>query len=139
MEIKEATITDLKELSAMNIQLRYDEKMDNIMTDKDVEKRMREFLEGNIYKAYLLINNNITVGYGLVDTTKKPIYLRQIYVKPEFRKNEFGSLFISDILGIFNTNEIDVEVMTWNNSAIKYYENFGFKKRYFGMRFNKSN
>jgi hypothetical protein len=70
MEIKEATITDLRELTVMNIQLRCDEKMDNIITDKDVEKRMRDFLEGNIYKAYLLINNNITVGYGLVDPTK---------------------------------------------------------------------
>jgi ribosomal protein S18 acetylase RimI-like enzyme len=111
--------------------------MDNLMTDKDVETRMKAFLEGSIYQAYLLINNNITVGYGLVDVTKKPICLRQVYVKPEFRKNGFGSLFIFYLLDTYNTNEIDLEVMVWNDSAIKFYEDFGFKKRYLGMRLNK--
>jgi ribosomal protein S18 acetylase RimI-like enzyme len=58
-------------------------------------------------------------------------------LNPNLRKMDLVSLFISEILDIFNLSEIDVEVMAWNKSAIMYYENFGFKKRYLGMRFNK--
>ncbi len=53
MELREATIHDLHVLTKMNIQLRADEKMDNQMTDDEVEQRMKGFLEED-YIAYIL-------------------------------------------------------------------------------------
>jgi ribosomal protein S18 acetylase RimI-like enzyme len=138
MELKIATIEHLEILTQMNIQLREDEQMDNIMTEKDVRERMESFIIGSIYKTILFINKNKIIGYSLIDFTKKPIYMRQLFIKKEERSTGFGKLFLKMILEKYDITDIDVEVMVWNENAINFYENFGFKKRYIGMKYNRA-
>lgn len=137
MEIKEATLKDLDLLTEMNIQLRVDEKIDNIMTNDEVKNRMEGFLKGNEYRVFILKNNKINCGYALIKVLRKPYYLRQIYIINEFRNKGLGSKLINQVMDILKIKEVDVDVMVWNNKAIQFYERFGFKKRYIGLRFKQ--
>ena len=134
------SIDDIEELVIMNIALRTDEEIDNVMTNSEVKERMVGFITGKEYKAYILeINEKSIVGYGLIDITRNPIYLRQLFIKKEYRNKGFGKLIINEIMKINNSNSIDIEVMYWNEEAIKFYDNIGFKKRYLGMRQEQNN
>lgn len=137
MELREATINDLHVLTQMNIQLRADEKMDNQMTDDEVEQRMKGFLEGENYKAYILKSPDTLYGYALIDITKKPVYLRQLFVEKPFRNKGLGREIIQKIMKTLAVKEIDVEVMVWNEQALHFYEKFGFKQRYVGLRYRE--
>jgi ribosomal protein S18 acetylase RimI-like enzyme len=137
MELKIATIEHLEILTQMNIQLREDEQIDNIMSEKDVRDRMEGFLNGLVYKAILFIDNNKTLGYCLIDFTKKPLYLRQIFINRKERSTGLGKIFLRMVMAKYDIKDIDVEVMVWNEKAIKFYTNFGFKKRFIGMNYKE--
>jgi ribosomal protein S18 acetylase RimI-like enzyme len=137
MLLNEASIDDLEILTEMNINLRKDEMMDNVMADDEVRGRMKEFLTGNIYKTFILTDEKDLVGYILIDVTKKPCYLRQIYIKETFRSKGYGAHLIEKAMELLNINQIDVEVMIWNEKAVGFYERLGFNKRYLGLRYTK--
>ncbi len=134
---KEDLETYIDCLTEMNICLRLDEKMDNIMSDDEVKQRMSDFFNGNTYNIYLLLINKDIAGYALIDHTKNPMYLRQIFIKKEFRGKKYGKLLIELIMNDLKINAVDLEVMYWNDKAIKFYEEFGFIKRYIGMRYKR--
>jgi ribosomal protein S18 acetylase RimI-like enzyme len=133
----EAKLDDLSVLTEMNIQLRSDEKIDNVMSANEVKSRMQSFIQSNEYKLYLLKDDDINYGYALINIVKKPNYLRQLYIIKEFRNKGLGTKLVNELMKILNINEIDVEVMVWNERAIKFYENFGFKRRFLGLRYKK--
>jgi ribosomal protein S18 acetylase RimI-like enzyme len=135
MEYIKADIRHLEILTEMNICLREDEKIDNVMTDLQVKERMISFLNNPQYDVSICKNENEIVGYSLVDIEKEPKYLRQLFIKKEFRNNRFGKLCIQHILEKLKIKELDIEVMCWNESAMKFYEKCGFIKRYIGMRY----
>jgi ribosomal protein S18 acetylase RimI-like enzyme len=41
------------------------------------------------------------------------------------------------VMDKYDIKEIDIEVMVWNEKAINFYTNFGFKKRYLGMNYKE--
>jgi ribosomal protein S18 acetylase RimI-like enzyme len=135
MELLQATPDLLDPLAEMNIQLRADENMDNVMTPDEVRSRMLSFLQSNEYSVFVLNQNSEIKGYAVIKTGSKPMFLRQIFVKREFRKQGLGAYIINELLKKLNINEMDLEVMAWNQAAIEFYEKFGFKRRYIGMRF----
>jgi len=135
MELKRAKLNNLEELTRMNIQLRIDEKMDNVMTEGEVRKRIGEFLNSGTYEVILCSHENEIIGYGVMKVQAKPLYLRQLFIKPEFRGKGFGKEFLGKLIEYYETETIDIEVMVWNDPAIRFYEEFGFKRRYIGMRF----
>jgi ribosomal protein S18 acetylase RimI-like enzyme len=137
MDLVAATVNEIDILTEMNIQLRIDEEMDNTMSEKTVYNRMKEFLISNDYDVFIIVVDKADVGYVLVESTSTPLYLRQLFIKKEFRQNGYGRLTLSAILEFYSVDQIDLEVMSWNQSAIKFYENFGFKKRFIGMRYTK--
>ena len=139
MELIKATIKDIEILTKMNIQLRADEKIDNIMTEDEVKNRIIGFIEGNDYEIYILKDNISVYGYALINVIKNPNYLRQIYIGKEFRRKGLGKIFINEIMKKLKVNEIDVEVLVWNDKALKFYEDFGFKRRYLGLRYKENN
>ena len=138
MLIRTANLKDLDLLTEMNIQLRADEKIDNIMTKQEVKERMRGFLQGNDYKAYIFYEKDLIYGYILIDHSRKPVYMRQIYIKKEFQNKGLGSKFFNLLIKKYNINIIDVEVLTWNQDAENFYKKIGFKQRYIGLRYKKS-
>ena len=130
-----ATINDLAQLSVLNKQLREDEKIDNEMSDEEITKRMESFITGQVYKVHVLENQEKEIiGYCVLDITREPKYMRQLFVKSLYRNNGYGKLLLKKVMEEYQLKEIDLEVMQWNESAIRFYENVGFKRRYIGMR-----
>ncbi|MBO4507429.1 MAG: GNAT family N-acetyltransferase [Spirochaetaceae bacterium] len=130
-----ATINDLAQLSVLNKQLREDEKIDNEMSDEEITKRMESFITGQVYKVHVLENQEKEIiGYCVLDITREPKYMRQLFVKSLYRNNGYGKLLLKKVMEEYRLKEIDLEVMQWNESAIRFYEHVGFKRRYIGMR-----
>jgi ribosomal protein S18 acetylase RimI-like enzyme len=130
-----ATINDITELAVLNRQLREDERMDNQMTDNEITKRMESFVTGQIYKVHILENEEKEIlGYCVLDITRDPKYLRQLFIKWNCRSHGYGKLLLEKVMEEYEIKELDLEVMEWNESAIKFYEHAGFKRRYIGMR-----
>lgn len=136
MNIVLATMADINLLTEMNIQLREDEKIDNAMTNEQVKERMYERLSSTC-KAYLFSNEQEIYGYALVDHSRTPVYLCQIYIQPEYRSHGFGRKYFIKLLEFLNIKEIDVEVLMWNERAQQFYKDIGFNERYIGFRYNK--
>ena len=135
-----ATINDLAELSVLNKQLREDEKIDNEMSDEEITKRMESFITGQVYKVHVLENpEKEIIGYCVLDITREPNYMRQLFVKSQYRNHGYGKLLLKKVMEEYQLKEIDLEVMLWNESAIRFYEHIGFKSRYIGMRLSREN
>jgi ribosomal protein S18 acetylase RimI-like enzyme len=107
------------------------------MSEKDVRDRMEGFISGAAYKAILFIDKNLIQGYCLIDFTKKPLYLRQLFINREERNTGLGKMYLRMVLEKYNIKEIDIDVMEWNEKAINFYKNFGFRKRYIGMNYKE--
>ncbi len=135
-----ATINDLAELSVLNKQLREAERTDNEMSDEEITKRMESFITGQVYKVHVLENpEKEIIGYCVLDITREPNYMRQLFVKSQYRNHGYGKLLLKKVMEEYQLKEIDLEVMLWNESAIRFYEHIGFKSRYIGMRLSREN
>lgn len=134
-----ATLENLTELVEMNEQLVIDEQFDVILSKVELTERMKDFILGNTYECYILLYDNQCCGYCLVDVTRKPLYLRHLFIKSNFRRMGFGSDTITQLLDMYKINDLDIEVMAWNTKAIAFYEKLGFSCRFLGMRINKKN
>ena len=137
MHLRRATACDAGILSRWYGQLRADEGADNSMTGEEVSAQMLSFLEGTTYEMFVLVVNGEDVGYGMLDVTKVPRYLRHLFIVPQHRRKGLGRVIIGLLVGRCPAGELDIEVLAWNRSAIAFYERLGFTLRYHGMRFRQ--
>lgn len=138
MSIRPAGIDDLDALARMNVDLRADERIDNVMTDAEVKNRMRGFLRGKTYRVHVFQENSGIVGYSVVDITKTPAYMRQFFIDRNSRRKGLGRKFFHMLMGALGVDTIDVEVLAWNEAAVEFYKKIGFSPRYVGMRLSVS-
>lgn len=131
--IKECMVEDIELLAALNQQLIEDERHDNKMNIEQLKDRMTDFLKTE-YKAYFFYFHNEIKGYALVNPNKHPIYLRQFYICRDSRRNGYGKLAFEKLKEQFNTDEIDIEVMHWNEGGYNFWKAMGFKERSIYMR-----
>jgi ribosomal protein S18 acetylase RimI-like enzyme len=137
MQLRLATTADLPLLAQWYKELRSDERIDNTMTDGEVRGQMDSFLRGSTYKTYLLEDGGAAVGYGMLDVTRKPMYLRHLFVHREKRQKGYGKKLIYLLMNLFAISDIDIEVMVWNQNALEFYNKLGFRSRYLGMRLHR--
>jgi ribosomal protein S18 acetylase RimI-like enzyme len=137
MEIQKCTRKDITELAIMNNQLIEDERCDNKkLTVHELEERMQGFITGD-YDAYFFIVDSQVVGYGLVDKVKSPLYLRHFLIKREYRRKSYGKEAFQALLEHLGADSIDIEVYSWNERGIGFWESCGFKERCKYMRYSK--
>jgi len=136
MIIKKCTIEDGVKLAELNKQLIEDEKSDNKMNLAELEARMRTFLEHD-YCAYFFMEDVNIIGYALVNINANPLYLRQFLIERTYRRNHFGKKAIELLLQELEVNSLDIEVLSWNEVGIKFWENCGFIERSRYMRLSK--
>jgi ribosomal protein S18 acetylase RimI-like enzyme len=134
VSIRLASIGELDALARMNVELRADERIDNIMTDVEVKDRMRGFLLGKTYKVHVFEENGEILGYSVVDVTRSPAYMRQFFIVRGSRRAGYGSKFFQLLVDALGADAIDVEVLVWNEGALDFYKKIGFHPRYVGMR-----
>jgi ribosomal protein S18 acetylase RimI-like enzyme len=137
MIYRRATTNDIQILTEMNINLRFDERIDNEMSYQEIKERMEGFLNNSEYSIELMEDQENIVGYYLLNESKNPMYLRQLYIKKEYRNQGCGRKTIDHIMEEKNIKKIDIDVMIWNTDAIAFYERCGFQERYISMRLSR--
>ena len=135
MKIKTCTNKDLKLLATLNKQLIEDEKHDNKMNLKELEERMKNFIQSD-YKAYLFYDEKNVYGYALINFKKDPLYLRQFFIKRNMRRKGIGTKAFKLLREKLENKNIEIEVLWWNKRAITFWKNLGFENRSIAMRLN---
>lgn len=141
--LRNATMADLPQLAEMNLALIRDEGSDNPMGLAELEQRMRGFLAGSYHGLMILAGGN-PAGYCLYrpeterDGIKPGIYLRQYYVKPEYRQNGLGRAALEQIMREHFSNAafVELDVLDCNAVGRAFWSRTGFKPVYHRMKRN---
>ena len=136
MEIRKCTLEDVSQLAVLNKQLIEDEQSNNPMTVKELEERMSDFLNSE-YDAYFFLVEESVVGYALVKHMCTPLYLRQFLIAREYRKRHYGTEAFHALLEYLGVEQMDIEVLPWNERGMRFWESCGFKEISRYMRFEK--
>ncbi len=89
------------------------------------------------YEAFLAIIDSVPAGYVTFYCTystflaRPSLYLEDIFVREEFRHRGIGGELFSFCRGIARERgcgRMDWQVLTWNEPAIRFYENEGGKR-----------
>lgn len=136
VEIVNGSEDDVILLANMNKQLIEDEKHDNSMNIDELKERMRGFLSTD-FKAYYFKSEGNLVGYALVNIKQKPLYLRKFYICRNFRRMKYGTEAFKVLLNVLGTEEIELDVLTWNERGIRFWKSLGFEERTIYMRYKK--
>jgi ribosomal protein S18 acetylase RimI-like enzyme len=123
-----ATTADCPLLAELNHQLIRDEQHRNPMTVPQLEQRMRGWLEGE-YAAILFEEAGAVVAYALYREQPDKIYLRQLFVLRERRRQGLGKqamrLLRYEIWP--QTKRLTVEVLTANAAAVAFWRAIGYR------------
>jgi len=136
MKIEKCTLKDVNQLALLNKQLIDDEKSDNPMNIKELEERMISFLTSS-YDAYFFVIEENIIGYALVKNTCTPLYLRQFLIDRNYRKKHYGTKAFNALMEYLNVDSIDIEVLSWNERGILFWESCGFQEISKYMRLKK--
>jgi GNAT superfamily N-acetyltransferase len=90
MHYRFASPEDSEQLAQMNLRLIVDEGHRNLMDIPQLSERMASWLKGE-YQAVLFEEDKTPVGYALFRHEPKYVYLRQLFVVPERRRQGVAS------------------------------------------------
>ena len=97
--IQTCTIDDCEYLAELNKELIHAESSDNPMTIKELEQRMKDFLQ-TFYEAYFFIERDRVVGYALIKMDCEPLYLRQFFDYSGIQTEALWRTGISDVINL---------------------------------------
>jgi ribosomal protein S18 acetylase RimI-like enzyme len=132
MKYRFATIDDTTILAVMNKQLTEDEQHRNqFKSEQWFKDRMIQFLNSD-YRVVLFEKESV-VAYALYRNHPErddTIYLRQIFVSREYRRQGIGSEVINILKNDIWPKEkrLTVEVLTQNEVALKFFQSVGYKE-----------
>lgn len=136
IEYKKAEISDVNILGSMNKRLIEDEGHSNPMNINELTDRMKEFLQ-NEYNAYLIIEKNDVSGYCLFRDDKEYIYIRQLFIERNKRRNGLGKSCIQWLKSnIWVGRKLRMDVLIKNNNGIEFWRKVGFEDYCITMEMN---
>jgi GNAT superfamily N-acetyltransferase len=127
LTFREASSSDSDQLAEWNYQLIRDEAHRNRMTVPQLAERMRDWLEQD-YRAIVFELEGTPVAYALFREQPNEIYLRQLFVVRESRRQGIGKRAIE----LLHTNvwlkniRLTVDVLTANANAVAFWRAVGF-------------
>lgn len=128
MNFRRATLNDCALLAELNHQLILDEGHRNRMTVPELEQRMKGWLASE-YAAVLFENSGEVVAYALYREQPEEIYLRQLFVVRNRRRQGIGrqavEILRSKILP--KNKRLTVEVLVQNEAAVAFWRAVGYK------------
>jgi ribosomal protein S18 acetylase RimI-like enzyme len=128
MECRYATSDDVSVLAQLNQRLIRDEGHRNLMTLPELEQRMSEWLRGE-YEAVLFERGGEVLGYALYRRQPDHVYLRQLFVRPEFRRQGVGQAALDWLRSHAwaGAPRIRLDVLVHNVAAIRFWRAVGFQ------------
>ena len=128
MNFRRATLNDCALLAELNHQLIRDEGHRNRMTVPELEQRMKGWLASE-YAAALFENDGEVVAYALYREQPEEIYLRQLFVARNRRRQGIGRQAVEILRSkIWPKNKrLTVEVLVQNKAAVAFWRAVGYK------------
>jgi GNAT superfamily N-acetyltransferase len=129
MQYRFATPDDAALLAPLNQQLIRDEGHRNAMSLAQLAERMRGWLRGE-YQAVLFEEGASPIGYALFRRESEYVYLRQLFVLPERRRQGVGR----DALRWLWRNawsgapRLRIDVLVGNTSGREFWLHAGFRE-----------
>ena len=128
MNSRHATSKDCALLAELNKQLIRDEGHRNKMTVPELEQRMRDWLASE-YAAVMFEDGGGTIAYALYREQPEEIYLRQLFVVRNRRRQRVGRKVFEILRSqIWPANKrLTVEVLVQNAAAVAFWRAVGCK------------
>jgi predicted acetyltransferase len=128
MNFRRATSKDCALLAGLNHQLIRDEGHRNKMTVPELEQRMRDWLASE-YAAVIFEEGGETMAYALYREQPEEIYLRQLFVVRNRRRQGAGRKAFEILRSqIWPANKrLTVEVLVQNAAAVAFWRAVGCK------------
>jgi steroid delta-isomerase-like uncharacterized protein len=127
MTFRLATLDDCALLAGFNQQLIQDERHRNRMTVPELEQRMRCWLAGE-YCGVIYEDNGEVVAYALFRERPADIYLRQLFVVRDRRRQGLGRRAVEILRSQVwpKTKRLTVDVLVTNESAVTFWRSIGY-------------
>ena len=125
---RRATPADCALLAKLNHQLIRDEGHRNKMTVAELEQRMQAWLKSE-YAGVLFENGGEVVAYALYREQPEEIYLRQLFVVRNRRRQDLGRRAMEILrTQIWPKNKrLTVEVLVHNAAAVAFWRAIGYQ------------
>jgi GNAT superfamily N-acetyltransferase len=111
----------------MNAQLIRDEGHRNTMTAQQLAERMSGWLK-NEYQAFVFEAEEKVIGYALFRIEPDYVYLRQLFVQPEMRRQGVARRALEwlrqNAWGV--RSPVRIDVLVGNQSGIAFWRSVGF-------------
>lgn len=122
-----AILDDCGLLAELNHQLIQDEGHRNPMTVLQLEQRMRGFIGGE-YQAVIFEQHGEVVAYALYRESLEEIYLRQLFVVRNRRRQGIGRQAVQSLRSQVwpKTKRLTVEVLVANRGAVEFWRALGY-------------
>jgi len=128
--IKQATREDSKTIFNLIKELAiYEEMLDEVVGNEDLLEK--NLFENNYAKALLAYEDDKAIGFCLyffgfsTFTTKGTLYLEDVFVLEDYRKQGIGTLFFKELGKICLDNDLtrmEWVCLDWNQPSIDFYE-----------------
>ena len=128
MDYRFAAAADLDLLAAWNHQLIRDEGHRNPMTPAELRARMAGWLAGE-YQAVIFVDGSEPVAYALYRESAAEIYLRQLFVRRDRRREGIGHAAVEILRCRLwpHHKRLTVEVLTANVPAVHFWRAVGYR------------
>lgn len=122
---------DVDTLALLNQQLIVDEGHRNaaLMTLSQLRDRMKGWLEAEYTAVLFDLQEESNVAYALFRQDPEGIYLRQLFVKAEYRRTGLGRSAMNWLKANTwkNQQHVRLDVLVHNASAIAFWRDMGFE------------
>ena len=128
MTFRRATSNDCALLAGLNHQLIRDEGHRNKMTVAELEQRMRGWLQAE-YAAVIFEENGEVVAYALYRDEPEELYLRQLFVVRNRRREGIGRKAIEILRTQIwpKDKRLTVSVLVSNTAAVAFWRAAGYR------------
>jgi ribosomal protein S18 acetylase RimI-like enzyme len=122
-----ATLADAEALGHLNHQLIKDEGHRNPMSEAELVERMRSWLAYEGYEALLGYDGDKLVAYVLWRDLPDSVYLRQIYVQREYRRQGAARHLMLSVFERWPDKRLTVDVLAGNARALAFWRRMGYQ------------
>jgi GNAT superfamily N-acetyltransferase len=129
MDYRFAVAGDAKCLAPLNAQLIRDEGNRNSMTIEQLEQRLANWLARGEYEAVVFEEAGIVTGYALFRRNDGHIYLRQLVVKPDFRRRGISRQALVWLWANAwsDATRLRIDVLVGNRDGQAFWQSIGFQ------------
>jgi len=127
LRFRTATLMDADALGRLNHQLIQDEGHRNPMNVAELTERMRSWLAYEGYEALLGFDGDELVAYVLWRDLHDSVYLRQIYVQRDYRRQGTARQLMLSVFERWPNKRLTVDVLAGNARALAFWRRMGYQ------------